>query len=53
MIDNTERKLLVSQLMLIIKGSAFPLESYEVFINCKWVKNNNALCVETHLNQWV
>lgn len=42
---NREIKLLVSQLMFIIKGSALPLESYEVFVNCEWVENHHVLCV--------
>ena len=45
MTDNREKKLLVSQLMFIIKGSALPIESYEAFINCEWVEDHNALCV--------
>jgi len=45
MTGNRETKLLVSQLVFIMKGSALPLESYKVFIHCEWVENHNALCV--------
>lgn len=46
MTDNRETKLLISQVMFIIKGSALPLESYEAFINCESVEIHNTLCVQ-------
>lgn len=43
--DNKEMNLFFSQLMLIIEGSALPLESYKAFRNCERVENHRALCV--------